>query len=427
MKYLMTGWLTILILTGGAVSALTIDQAVNDALQHNPRIQQFLALEDAAGSRADQARAPFWPRIEANYSYWRGERDPDLDSRNLSLAETTAGYNLFNGGSDWFRLHEAKHRASAANFQRQSTVADIVLEVKQAYIEVLRTGRTVETEGKSVELLEQQRHDTKLRLDQGLVARNDLLRVEVEMATARQLFALAEGRHEIARQTLALALGRPLRSKEEIADFSLEPAPPGPESELRQQMFTTRSELKFLHSLLAAQTAGRKAVQGDLMPDVDLVLSYDRFGNNSLPETGDTDYDSESKAIVQASWTLFSGFDTHYELVGRQHEIRARQEELKATEDRLTLQLQTALEAFRVSERNLATAKTAALQAEENYRVNENRYKANVASTVDLLDAQEFLTRARNERVKAQYDLYLSSAVIERVLERGPTLKPKSF
>jgi outer membrane protein TolC len=62
-------------------------------------------------------------------------------------------------------------------------------------------------------------------------------------------------------------------------------------------------------------------------------------------------------------------------------------------------------------------------QAEENYRVNENRYQANVASTVDLLDAQEFLTRARNERVKAQYDLFRSAAVIERVLERGPTLE----
>ncbi len=89
----------------------------------------------------------------------------------------------------------------------------------------------------------------------------------------------------------------------------------------------------------------------------------------------------------------------------------------------MTLQLQTALEAFRVSERNLDTAKTAESQAEENYRVNENRYKANVASTVDLLDAQEFLTRARNEQVKAQYDLFLSAAVIERVLERGPTVE----
>jgi len=422
MKVLLILWLALLTLSYNPAQALTISEAVNDALQYNPRVHQFLELENAAGARADQARSPFWPRIDANYSYWRGDRDPNLDSRKLSVAETSAGYNLFNGGSDWFRLHEAKHRASAANYQRHSIVADIVLETKQAYIEVLRTKRTVETERKSVELLEQQRHDTQLRLEQGLVARNDLLRVEVELATARQILSIAEGRHEISRQTLALALGRPIGKEEKVADLSLEPGPLEPADELHQVMFVNRSELKFLNSLLAAEVAGRKAVRGDLLPDVDLVLSYDRFGNNALPETSDTDYDSESRAMVLASWTLFSGFDTRYELVGRGHEIRARQKEIKATEDRLTLQLQTALEAFRVSEENLATATTAAGQAEENYRVNENRYQANVATTVDLLDAQEYLTRARNEKIKALYDLHLSAAAIERVLERGPTL-----
>ena len=33
--------------------------------------------------------------------------------------------------------------------------------------------------------------------------------------------------------------------------------------------------------------------------------------------------------------------------------------------------------------------------------------------------AREFLTRARNEQVKARYDLYLAAAALERILERG--------
>ncbi len=422
MKILLILGLVSLTLVSNSVQALTIDQAVADALQHNPQIQQFLEIESAASARTDVAKAPFWPRIDTNYRYWWEDRDPNLDNRKLSVAEARADYNLFNGGSDWFRLHEARYKASAANYKRRSIVADIVLEAKKAYIEILRAKRNVATEGKSVELLAQQRHDTQLRLEQGLIARNDLLRVDVEMATAQQRLALAKGRYEIARNVMAKTLGRTLGSEEQVADFSLQPVSLQQEEVLRQVMFTKRSELHFLRSLLAGQEAGRKAVQGDLMPDVDLILSYTWFDNNGLPEISYAGYDSETKAIVQASWTLFSGFDTSYELIGRKHEIRSRQEEIKATEDQLTLQLQTALEAFRVSERNLATAITAVVQAEENYRVNDNRYQANVASTVDLLDAQEFLTRARNEKVKAQYDLFLAEAVIERVLERGPTL-----
>ena len=70
----------------------------------------------------------------------------------------------------------------------------------------------------------------------------------------------------------------------------------------------------------------------------------------------------------------------------------------------------------------MLTAETGLVQAEENYRVNENRYKAQVATTVDLLDAQEFLTRARNEKVKAFYDFHLADVALERILQLGPKL-----
>ena len=180
--------------------------------------------------------------------------------------------------------------------------------------------------------------------------------------------------------------------------------------------------LRFLVNRLAADRAGRRAVQGDFLPEVDLVLSYERFGNGAFPETGDDDYDSDSRAMIEASWTLFSGFDTHYEMAARAQEIRARIQEIRATEEQLTQQLQFALEEMQVAEGNLATAEIGLEQAEENYRVNENRYKARVATTVDLLDAQEFLTRARNEKVKAFYDFHLADVALERVLQRGPRL-----
>ena len=271
MRILLIIGLALLTLSPNPASALTIDQAVNDALKYNPQIQQFFELENAAVSRSDKAEAPFWPRVDANYSYWRGDRDPFLDSQELSLAETSASYNLFNGGSDWFSLQEAKHLASAANYKYQSVVADVILEVKNAYIKVLRAGRTVETESKSVELLEKQRNETQLRLDQGLLARNDLLRVDVEMATAQQILEIAKGRFEIARKTLARTLGRPLDGKEVLSDLTLEPVAPEPGEHLSKEMFARRSELKFLYSLLNAQMAGKKAVQGDLLPEVDLV------------------------------------------------------------------------------------------------------------------------------------------------------------
>jgi outer membrane protein TolC len=407
---------------GGAVSAfaLTMDEAVQSAFTHNPKIMQYKSLEQASAARANKGKAPFWPSLHASYLYTDADDKNGYATYDQSSVSTSARYNLFNGGSDWFRMNEGDYRANAAGNLLRSITADVALEVQRAFINQLRMQRNVATEQQSVELLERQRKDSELRLREGLIARNDLLRVEVELASAKQRLLRAEGDLRIANKTLMQVIGQPIDETNELVDFDNNPIyPVVSDSELRAEMLAARSELRYLNNQLAADTSGRKAVRGDLLPDIDVVVSYDEFGNVGYPENGDIDYDSDSRAMVEASWTLFSGFDTRYELASRKHEIDAKRREIKATEDLLTLQLQTALEELRVARGNLETARTAQAQAEENFRVNENRYKARVATTVDLLDAQEFLTRSRNEQIKALYDLHLAAAVLDRVLERN--------
>lgn len=419
MRILWTLWLSLLIIDSGSAAALTVAEAVDTALRHNPQIARSLALLNASDSRTFKAKAPFWPSLEINYSYWRADHDVSLDSRNLSSTAASARYNLFNGGSDWFRLVAAENRRDAVKWQHRSVIADTILATHRAYIEVLRAEQTLATAHQSVELLLSQYQEAELRLEQGLIARNDLLRIAVDMATAQQSESTARSSLVISRQELARVLGRPLDDEETLAAIVIDESPERPAAELQEEMLKTRSELKYLHSQLEAQAADRKAIKGDLLPDIDLSHSYERFGNHAYPESSDVDYESNSTTMLQASWLLFSGFDTRHELATRKHEILALKEEVRATEDLLKVQLHSSLEAYRLSRINLETARTSVVQATENYRVNEKRYKAQIATTVDLLDAQEFLTRARNEEIKAQYDLYTAKAAIHRVLERG--------
>jgi outer membrane protein TolC len=426
MRILLFLCVTYLFLAPNPAKALTMAEAIQDALQFNPQVVRATALAAAAESRTAKAQAPFWPRLEVGYSYWQADRNPDFSSTDLSTSTASASYNLFNGGSDWFNLDAAKHRQEAAKWQRNSVTADIVLAVQQAYIEVLRAEQSLITSQQNMELLRQHHHESELRLEQGLIARNDLLRVSVEMATAQQGLVAAQGDLAITRQILASTLGRELGEDEVLTAVSLAETTLEPFDQLLRQMLDSRSELRYLNNQLAAQTSERKAVRGDLLPNVDLVLSYDRFGNDAFPDSADPDFNSDSTTMLQASWTLFSGFDTRHEMASRKHELLALKEEIRSTADRLAVQLKTALEKYHVASINLATARASVAQAEENYRVNENRYKAQVATTVDLLDASEFLTRTRNEEVKARFDLYSAEAVIDRVLERQTSGQDKS-
>ena len=59
-------------------------------------------------------------------------------------------------------------------------------------------------------------------------------------------------------------------------------------------------------------------------------------------------------------------------------------------------------------------------QAEENYRITKNLFRQRIATNTDLLDARNFLSRARTDYYDAVYGLHLAAATIERVIERGP-------
>ena len=65
---------------------------------------------------------------------------------------------------------------------------------------------------------------------------------------------------------------------------------------------------------------------------------------------------------------------------------------------------------------NIPTTRKAVEQGEENLRVNEERYKAQVTTITEVLDAQTLLTRARVNYFRALYDHNLAKARLQRAL-----------
>ena len=55
-------------------------------------------------------------------------------------------------------------------------------------------------------------------------------------------------------------------------------------------------------------------------------------------------------------------------------------------------------------------------QGEENLRVNEERYKAQVSTILDLLTAQALLVQARVNNISALYTHALAKATLDRAI-----------
>jgi len=161
MKRLAGALLCFLLFPAAAGGAFTMEEAVSLALAQHPRVRDFRQRTEAQERRVESGKAPFWPEIEATYSYQRRENTLDFELRNASTFTAEASYNLFRGFSDRNALGAARSTLAASRFEQRAVEADVVLGAKQAYIELLRAGKNLEAAKESVELLTRQRRDAK--------------------------------------------------------------------------------------------------------------------------------------------------------------------------------------------------------------------------------------------------------------------------
>lgn len=416
MKFMMAA-LLLLALAASPLSALTLDEAIEAALQNHQRIEQFRANADQSKAAVGSARAAFLPSIVLDYSYLERDKDPWEFGAKSSTLTLGASINLFNGLSDYHSYRAARQLAQAADFRLRGVRADIVLEARQAYIEVLRAARTVTTAAEGVELLTRQKRDADLQFEYGVIARNDLLRVEVELSSTRQDLLQAEGQQQIARRQLERTTGVMLSTDETLTELTAADVPMFDVALIesyRQQVLDNRSELLYLRNELQAARQNRRANQGDYLPRVDLAVTHEEYGDDLFSTSSGED----ELLLLNASWTLFDGFAREQSVAAAGARSRAVAAELRDTEAALLLQLDTALQNARIASGRQQEARAGVVSAEENYRVTENRFKQQQATTVDLLDAQFLLTRSRKLEIDANYDLYLSVAQLERVLEK---------
>lgn len=402
-----------------AGGALTMEEAVALALANNPRVQEFGERTEAQRRRVASGKAPFWPELEATYVYERVENAFFFQTRDASTFTAEVSYNLFRGFSDLDTLDAARSTLDAARYEQKAAEADVVLEVRRAYIELLRAKKALDVARESVTLLERQRRDAELFYTSGLTAKNEFLRVEVELASARQELLRAEGAVRVAGRTLDRAVGADASGRGEIEEIGVAALLALDEEELSQRMLAGRSELRFLEARRASREFSRRAIRGGYAPSVDLSLAHSRFGETFAFEgRPDPLFDSDTSARVEAKWNLFDGFRKRSDILAEEAEIRALAARIRDTKEDLSLQLRAAVEDYRVSAGKIDLARAAIAQAEENYRITENQFRERVATTTDLLDARVFLTRARNDHNNALYDLARSTAVIERVVEQ---------
>jgi len=400
-----------LIGSAAAAETLTLDDCLQLVRKQNPTLLEAASKPRLAATAEDATRSAYRPRVELNAGYTAqqapqqvligGLSEPTQD-RTYPHASLTVDQLLYDFGRTAGRVGAAEAARRAASFTYTSTEQDFLLQAVAAYYRVLSSTALLQAARDEVTQTETHLRVGQALYDQGVVTRNDVLQAVVRLAASRQQVLAREGEVENAWLDLNYLTGRPAESRSELVAES----PPPADSEPDNASLEDRPDLLAQSEKVSRAREELRQVNGSFWPELYAHLGADYVDNSHVQEQ--TIY----SATLGLRFTLYDGSARDARLSQAQETLRKERRHLTDLQERARLAEQTARNDARVAAQQISVAQTAISQAEENLRINQDRYREQVGTATEVLDAETLLTQARTDLARSQFNYQVAVARI---------------
>ena len=395
--------------TSGKVFGLS--ECVAIALENDPQILYSEADISEKEYSLKSSKKDLYPSLFFQYGYRNSPDANDLfgieDYYNYSFnieQPIYRGRSLVTG----VELSELDLESSKSSMVQ--TKSDIILAVHEAYYSLLKTRKFEEVARQSLEERKAHLKDANAYFKAGLIPKNEMLQSEVQLAGAEIELIRAMNLSIMALARLNTLLRRPVENEIEVEDIlKYEPSKISWDLSVRQAK-EHRPELKQSEISIEQADKNITLTRAPYLPAVSVSANYLKQGDNVLandyPIPGGS---SEVKtAMATLEWRFWAWGQSKDEVAVAKYNMKKAQENEAELLDDIILQVRKAFLDIKEFEYNIGVTKKAIEQAEEDFRINQSRYQAQLSTTTDVLDAQTRLTRARINYFNALYNYRIS-------------------
>lgn len=291
----------------------------------------------------------------------------------------------------------------------------LILSVVRSFYEIIRQREVLGLNERSAERTGHHLEAAQARERVGLASRIDVLRAEIQLRQAEDNLLVARQAYGDAVDRLRILLGFGPEDDVEIdADLSYEEFEIDPETAMRLAM-TNRLDLARARDEIDQQQRNLKVAKNNTLPQLDLVLGYQKFGTGPAF--------SDSSSLSDSTWTI--GLSSSTDIMRTAERARYEQSKLDLAASRRNYQLlkDTVVREVKDALRRLDTSlKRIAIRARDIGHASQKlklagmRFDRGLADNFEVIDAEEEIIRAETNRISAVTDYIVSQIEVKRAI-----------
>jgi outer membrane protein len=334
------------------------------------------------------------------------------NSTGLSL-----GMTLFDGGQRLYDLRTAKFNIVAAEANRVAVNYNVALQVKQQYYAVLAAIESWDAAELQMAQAQEQFKTSVAKVRAGVATRSDSLRGVVQIGNAQLALITAQTNKEAADAALTRLVGSEVPVTVDPASIQ-ENMAALPDSAELAALAKRGPAVEQAQAVVDAAEEARKASKATYLPS--LSANYSRTGSGIDPRFGlGTDpFSYNGRLSFSLSYPVFNNFLREQQVVqARVAEVNA-QAALRDSQLAAQQSLTQYIGALRGASQRVAVQIASVAAAEEDVRVQQQRYNIGASVLLDLITSQAALAQAEQALIQARYDYRIARAQLEALIGR---------
>lgn len=406
------------------IPQVTLAEALRLAAQNAPAMVQARQNVRVARAQELQTFGAFLPTVNSNVSGSQsGAQRIDATTgkpvNTGSLINTSIGLSasldLFTG----FRRGANRRAAQATTSQRESAQLQqeyaTALAAKQAFFTALADAELVTVAESQLRRSGEQLKLTTEKLRLGATTRADSLSAMVDYGNSQLQLIQAQANLQFAQVNLGRTIGID-GAVAPVSDSALEVRLGTLDTvALRNEATANAPSIRQSEASLTASRASLSASRSQYMPTISASASQSWARAEQTLFSG-IPFTSSWSVRLALSYPIFNGFQRETNIATADANVVTAAANLRDARLALDASLTQAIASLNAASQQIDIARVSVAAAEENLRMQRERYRLGTSTIVDLLTTQTALNQAQANLVQARYNYLVARAQIEALV-----------